>query len=395
MKKRITAAFLTLLFAALSVNNVFAEERKTLELEENYRISLNAFFESEGLHGFTSENTDSVTVSENGMLFAAAPGVSNVYAYDKDGDKVSVKVSVSGRPDETRQSRICFTDESGGLFIDENGRAQWGSEPDGFYLIKGEEEDYLLYSVRTQSFLSYDEKTALFCTSEEKAAGKFQIIITPENKSVILTEDGAYALTHVIDSVVMLQPSSFTDWQSFDIAEDTSFVPGWPSSDTFTVTGLDYYFSNGKKHNNGKAVDIGDGAKGHTVTAIEDGTVIRCENNCSHVNNTHCACNGGSGNYISIMHKNGYVSKYLHLEKDGLKVKPGDTVKKGQVIAAMGSSGRSSGYHVHLALLDAGGQYLYVFDYLTEDEELMKKVRFTGRGPVNGRYYNYISKRQG
>ncbi|MFR9207333.1 MAG: hypothetical protein ACLVKR_02980 [Lachnospiraceae bacterium] len=55
----------------------------------------------------------------------------------------------------------------------------------------------------------------------------------------------------------------------------------------------------------------------------------------------------------------------------------------------MGSSGRSSGYHVHLALLDERN-YLYVFDYLMKDEELLRG-EIAGAGPKDGRYYELIT----
>jgi len=53
----------------------------------------------------------------------------------------------------------------------------------------------------------------------------------------------------------------------------------------------------------------------------------------------------GYGNLVEVNHGNGYVTRYGHCKE--LSVSVGDTVKKGQLIAAMGSTGRSTGPHVH------------------------------------------------
>ena len=54
---------------------------------------------------------------------------------------------------------------------------------------------------------------------------------------------------------------------------------------------------------------------------------------------------GAYGNLVEINHGEGFVTRYAHNEKN--KVQVGDLVEKGQLIAAMGSTGRSTGTHVH------------------------------------------------
>jgi murein DD-endopeptidase MepM/ murein hydrolase activator NlpD len=56
--------------------------------------------------------------------------------------------------------------------------------------------------------------------------------------------------------------------------------------------------------------------------------------------------NGGYGNYIVIQHNNGTQTVYGHANK--LLVKEGEFVKQGQVIATVGSTGKSTGPHLHI-----------------------------------------------
>lgn len=60
----------------------------------------------------------------------------------------------------------------------------------------------------------------------------------------------------------------------------------------------------------------------------------------------------GYGQLVEINHGGDYVTRYAH-NKENL-VKPGDVVKKGQVLAYMGSSGRSTGPHVHFEVYKHG-----------------------------------------
>jgi len=76
-------------------------------------------------------------------------------------------------------------------------------------------------------------------------------------------------------------------------------------------------------------------SSGSNIVAAESGTVIL----------SSWGYNGGYGNYIIISHGNGYTTRYAHCSN--LYVKVGDTVSRGQVIAAVGSTGASTGPHCH------------------------------------------------
>ena len=82
------------------------------------------------------------------------------------------------------------------------------------------------------------------------------------------------------------------------------------------------------------------GKKGSTVVAVGDGVV------------TWSGRRTGYGNLIEISHGNGYVTRYAHNQSHLVEL--GETVRKGQQIALMGSSGRATGPHVHFEVLRDG-----------------------------------------
>jgi murein DD-endopeptidase MepM/ murein hydrolase activator NlpD len=82
------------------------------------------------------------------------------------------------------------------------------------------------------------------------------------------------------------------------------------------------------------------GKQGSDVIAVASGVV------------THAGKRFGYGEMVEVTHGDGYVTRYGHHAE--IVVRVGEIVKKGQVIGKMGSSGRSTGPHVHFEVLKDG-----------------------------------------
>ncbi|SEC35250.1 peptidoglycan DD-metalloendopeptidase family protein [Paenibacillus sp. GP183] len=90
----------------------------------------------------------------------------------------------------------------------------------------------------------------------------------------------------------------------------------------------------GKKDEFHKGIDFG-APNGTSIVAAENGVVIVA------------SWWSGYGNTVIIDHGNGVWTLYGHIRNDGTVVKKGDIVKRGQKIAEVGSTGQSTGNHLH------------------------------------------------
>ncbi len=110
----------------------------------------------------------------------------------------------------------------------------------------------------------------------------------------------------------------------------------------------------------------------NNVLAHSDGVVVGIVSNYTKTDKT-----GNSyGNYIKIKHNNGYYTLYAHLKYNSLKVKLGDKVKKGQVIAVIGNTGRSSGRHLHFEVRNTKDIRINPAPYLNADLPSLKVLTY-------------------
>ena len=107
-------------------------------------------------------------------------------------------------------------------------------------------------------------------------------------------------------------------------------------------------FTGRRAHHDG--VDIA-GKKGAPIEVVGSGVV------------TFSGARSGYGNLVEVNHGNGYVTRYGHNQIN--LVKEGDKVNKGQAVALMGSTGRSTGPHVHFEVL-RNGKVVNPIKYLSD-----------------------------
>ena len=135
----------------------------------------------------------------------------------------------------------------------------------------------------------------------------------------------------------------------------------WPISGFFGISaGFKSNDAVHKGHHNG--IDVaGGGIAGQPIRAIADGYVTLVHNGCSHNYKKYGNCCGnGYGNYCTINHgsltingsTSNYVAYYAHAQK--IIVSNGQYVKQGDIVGYVGTTGWSTGYHLHLGILRNG-----------------------------------------
>jgi len=120
---------------------------------------------------------------------------------------------------------------------------------------------------------------------------------------------------------------------------DNNGTWGWPTIKPYIISST-FGPRWGRFH---YGIDICGTGHGSPIFAAQDGVVVAT------------GYGSAAGNYVNVSHGGNYETRYYHLSKYYVSV--GQTVKKGQVIAAMGNTGRSTGTHLHFEIRYNGTAY--------------------------------------
>ena len=151
------------------------------------------------------------------------------------------------------------------------------------------------------------------------------------------------------------------------------FALGTPATTTITA----YFGGNDSVHQGlgggHGAIDIG--AYRDNIIASKSGTVIYPGANdridypdqaIKPDENGNYSCAGLLSNYVIIQHEDGWVTQYNHLYQNTIIVRAGEHVEQGQVIGISGSSGCSSGPHLHFQM-ELNGTRVDPLKYVSAD----------------------------
>ena len=135
----------------------------------------------------------------------------------------------------------------------------------------------------------------------------------------------------------------------------------WPTPGFVSLSSE--WFEDREVYNHG-GIDIAvAGIMGTPDVAAADGTVVATNSSCTHNwgKSYSCGCGGGYGNYVMISHAGGKMTVYGHLTS--LTVSSGQSVSRGQVIGYVGSTGNSTGPHLHYECRLNGVRYNPMSEY--------------------------------
>lgn len=149
---------------------------------------------------------------------------------------------------------------------------------------------------------------------------------------------------------------SIRDLKNEKFTNDSSYIYRLPFKNKKKVFLIQAYESK-MSHVGERALDFKI-KKGTTICAARNGVVsaMRKDSDKGGLKQENLS----DGNYVSIQHDDGSVAHYWHLQKEGVFVSAGDTVKAGQSIGLSGNTGYSAFSHLHFEVqgYDATGNFV-------------------------------------
>ena len=174
----------------------------------------------------------------------------------------------------------------------------------------------------------YKEVTQAGVTGITRFTQKVRVVNGEQNQGVeVVSKEVIREPVTEITTKGKKAPKNYVSGSFVDIGGDW----GWPTNSPYLITS-EYAFRWGKMH---YGIDISGTGHGSPIYAAKAGTVVKCS--------THYSL----GNYIILQHEDNYFTMYAHLSAQ--KVALGQNVSRGQVIGLMGSTGFSTGTHLHFS----------------------------------------------
>ncbi len=160
------------------------------------------------------------------------------------------------------------------------------------------------------------------------------------NDSLVDTSYDYETIKEPVNEIVMV--GSKTSYNGVYIGEASDYGFLWPAPSCHSVSSPYGWRSSGW-HNGIDLVKSGGGALGTPVIAAKSGRVEVVQRS-----------NSGYGNMVLINHGDGYKTRYAHMVKGSISVSVGDYVEAGQTIGKVGSTGNSTGPHLHFEVIVNG-----------------------------------------
>ena len=215
------------------------------------------------------------------------------------------------------------------------------------------ETTYKFYAVtldgkKSATVANLEEAESLVKELEKKYKNKISVkialqeVITTDNKSDIKEIKTAKTeLTKKLDAKIPKVTYSTSSYSSYTSSTKVASLNGVTLSVTPISGTITSRFGNMEsiRSSGHSGLDIG-APKGTKIKVAASGTV------------TFSGYSGGYGNVVKVSHGNGIMTYYAHCS--ALYVKQGQTVTAGDVIAAVGSTGNSTGNHLHFEVVKNG-----------------------------------------
>lgn len=221
--------------------------------------------------------------------------------------------------------------------------------------------DVMKYCIKAGYESGFQKRTkgefALFVTGDYSDQGKFY--------SRVVTNYDDYNSENVMSRLLSCNGGGTGDFYA-------PLSNGFTCSEGFHLRTNHPVYHDVREH---QGLDLGSKPLGSPVYAVMGGKITKAEGkyNCTITPGGNCNI-PSCGNEVDILHPDGTRTTYCHLLHNSVIVSVGDEVRGGQQIASVGSTGSSTGPHLHLSVITAKGEFIDPYDYFYDYwQDLYKK----------------------